>query len=1398
MAGPRPGQLSQSGAIPGNAIIATVTTPEWGEGGAPLTPWTENINADGWSINAIDDLNATGQILTTRSSSAFVVDSATGRICIGGTTSTFPAMRYGGNAGIITLLRADGSAGSIGFRYSGSAGEGLYVDSSQSGIQAPDFGSYIAAANGALINATGALTLTGSATISGRLDVRTGSTIAPSIATAGDPNTGLVLPGSDAFQVLTGGAVRIEVNNTETYHYYPLTAGDALKVIGRLQFGGATSTYPAMRYESSAGVIGLLRADGSPGQVVLQGATGAGTDAGSNVVIRGGATTTNHNDYSRIILGGETGAGVGGSVSIIGGPGVAGQAGGIVSMTGGLGNSAVSGGTVICDPGTGAGVAGGVRIIGNTAVTGNTSVTGLIQIGGTTSSYAAILDGPSGTTDGIKIVRADGTDNATTHPVAIYGPTSGTAGRGSNALIFEGSDLSIAGATGGNPGQAGGGVAIIGGNGDNGTYKGAMFYVPGAPGTEHGSAYVYTNNTERMRIDNAGVVFVGNGATAASPNAGIISATGGSGAVAGAALTIRGGAGGSTLAGGLLTLTGGTPTSGAGGGVAITGQAGVGTAQNGGSVTVTAGAATTSGTGGSLTLTTGVSPSGTAGSITFRTGTTAITEVGKFEPTGALLLGDGSHGGLTGSLSIYPIISYRNERNFTLQYSFSNTATDQSALQFARARGTPASPLAANSGDSIGQLDWIIYRTSSVTGSGVSIRCVADGTVDTNGTPGRISIYTTPTASIVPLERLSINNAGVVFIGNGVTAASPTAGIISGTGGSGAVAGAALTIRGGAGGSSLAGGLLTLTGGTPTSGAGGGVAITGQAGVGTAQNGGNVTITAGAATTSGTGGSLTFTTGVSPSGTAGTIIFNTGTTATLERMRISNAKTVSIGDGTIISGYGPATNRQFLVYSDASSSDENFYMQFNAVASAAPTWTLIHGRGTAAAPTATQSGDALGYIYFCGVGSTTVASQGAMITANATATHTATAWGGELVFCTSLNGASAISARWKVAHDGHLLAFVDNTYDIGASGATRPRIGYFGTSLVVPTVTAPAATNLALNAPSGQEVRLQINSSTCATLLSAAFQSNVLFQTLAALSTSSTTSYNHQNHDPAAFAADVGGGTAYSGFVDGAAVGVFASIRGRKENGTVSNTQGYCAIRTNAGSNTTAEAIRWDSAQNTRIPSGSVTGFSSSSTNAGAIDTGLSRVSAGVAALGNGTATNATGTLQVAAITAPAALALSATGASDITFTARSGSAIPFSAAAPDNALVGFTATSIVGALNEVRAIATTSIEAHTTNDTLNTGADRASLLHTNDGASGTVILTLPAAAVGLPYRGYVGAAHILRFQLASGDTMQLDVNTSTATGTLESNTVGSYVDFVALDSTRWLVTSYTGTWEVT
>lgn len=52
--------------------------------------------------------------------------------------------------------------------------------------------------------------------------------------------------------------------------------------------------------------------------------------------------------------------------------------------------------------------------------------------------------------------------------------------------------------------------------------------------------------------------------------------------------------------------------------------------------------------------------------------------------------------------------------------------------------------------------------------------------------------------------------------------------------------------------------------------------------------------------------------------------------------------------------------------------------------------------------------------------------------------------GGALYFKTSNN------YRWFVSASGHFLAQADNTFDVGASGATRPRTGYFGTSVLCP------------------------------------------------------------------------------------------------------------------------------------------------------------------------------------------------------------------------------------------------------------------------------------------------------------------------------------------------------------
>ena len=71
------------------------------------------------------------------------------------------------------------------------------------------------------------------------------------------------------------------------------------------------------------------------------------------------------------------------------------------------------------------------------------------------------------------------------------------------------------------------------------------------------------------------------------------------------------------------------------------------------------------------------------------------------------------------------------------------------------------------------------------------------------------------------------------------------------------------------------------------------------------------------------------------------------------------------------------------------------------------------------------------------------------------------------------------STRWNVNSSGHFMGGIDNTYDIGASGATRPRTGYFGTSVDVVAgsvlldtngITMGDAKNIIANATTGTKI----------------------------------------------------------------------------------------------------------------------------------------------------------------------------------------------------------------------------------------------------------------------------------------------------------------------------------------
>jgi hypothetical protein len=76
--------------------------------------------------------------------------------------------------------------------------------------------------------------------------------------------------------------------------------------------------------------------------------------------------------------------------------------------------------------------------------------------------------------------------------------------------------------------------------------------------------------------------------------------------------------------------------------------------------------------------------------------------------------------------------------------------------------------------------------------------------------------------------------------------------------------------------------------------------------------------------------------------------------------------------------------------------------------------------------------------------------------------------------------------RLIITAAGNLLAAADNTYDIGASGASRPRIVYIGTRVVSPTVTTTATTvaSLPAAATAGAGGRAFVTDATATTYLS--------------------------------------------------------------------------------------------------------------------------------------------------------------------------------------------------------------------------------------------------------------------------------------------------------------------------
>lgn len=123
-------------------------------------------------------------------------------------------------------------------------------------------------------------------------------------------------------------------------------------------------------------------------------------------------------------------------------------------------------------------------------------------------------------------------------------------------------------------------------------------------------------------------------------------------------------------------------------------------------------------------------------------------------------------------------------------------------------------------------------------------------------------------------------------------------------------------------------------------------------------------------------------------------------------------------------------------------------------------------------------------------------------------------------------------------------------------------------------------------------------------------------------------------------------------------------------------------------------------------------------------------------------------------------------------------------------ALLKFAAQAIAWTLIGLRVV-----EAHTAGDTLTTAESGS--VHTNAGASGAIVIALPAAVVGLEYFFGVRAAQELRIDPNGTETISLpSTGVPGAAGKyLTADAVGETVHLMCVAAGSWAVMGFTGTW---
>jgi hypothetical protein len=598
-------------------------------------------------------------------------------------------------------------------------------------------------------------------------------------------------------------------------------------------------------------------------------ATAGANVAGKSLTVAGGA--------------GGTGAGVeaGGDLLLQGG-----AAGGTNSTGGNV--------TINAGAGSGSGASGNINIGTSNASTiqiGSTTLSQTINVGNNgTGTTSVVVGAASGAAGGTTTVQSKGAMSVTSSNSTV----SITAPAGTMTISSSGnSSLS---ATAGTMGVSGSGITTLASTGSSvgiNSYTNTTINTGATP-------------TTRATFDTSNDLYLGLGVTGAL-NPFTISSSGGTAGVAGSALTVQGGAAGSSSVGGMLYLQGGAggSTSGAGGAVSVQGGNATAGVSNGGDISINSGNKFSTGTDGKINI-------GTSNLGTVQVGNTTIAgiqaiNIGNNSTAGGttnVIIGSGSAAAGTTTIQARDALSVTSSNSTvsitapagTMTISSSGNSSLSATAGTMSVSGSGLTTL-TSTGNAVGLVS--NGNTTFTTNS------VVRGTFDTSN-----NLYLGNGASVATPNNFVVSGSGnstaagagatlTIQGGAGNTSGSGgTATLQGGTAGASGIGGTAAVAGANGGTTSGAGGTATVTGGTggPNS-AGGATTVSGGSGGTTAGAGGNLTLQGGAGTGASGGGVVSIQGGTSGSGTAGAVNIGTTTASTVQIGNTTAAVTQAINIG---------------------------------------------------------------------------------------------------------------------------------------------------------------------------------------------------------------------------------------------------------------------------------------------------------------------------------------------------------------------------------------------------------------------------------------------------------------------------------------------------------------------